>query len=87
MEIVDELLDADISAKAKDIAINSVKPSKNKKYLEDDTLVSQRSLFDTVKDDDIITELNSMDLSSMTPIEALNTLYRLQNKLKNRWEA
>lgn len=84
-EIVDELLDADISAKAKDIAINSVKPSKNKKYLEDDTLVSQMSLFDTVKDDDIITELNSMDLSSMTPIEALNTLYRLQNKLKNRW--
>ena len=53
--------------------------------MEDDTLVSQMSLFDTVKDDDIITELNSMDLSSMTPIEALNTLYRLQNKLKNRW--
>ena len=84
-EIVDELIDADISAKAKDIAMNSVKPSKNKKYLEDDTLVSQMSLFDTVKDDDIINELNAIDLSVMTPIEALNTLYRLQNKLKNRW--
>ena len=25
-------------------------------------------------------------LSSMTPIDALNTLYRLQTKLKNRWQ-
>lgn len=84
-ELVNELSDADISARARDIAINSVKPSKNKKYLEDDTLVSQMSLFDTVKDDDIINELDTMDLSTITPIEALNTLYKLQNKLKNRW--
>ena len=26
-----------------------------------------------------------MDIATMTPLEALNTLYRLQNKLKNRW--
>jgi DNA mismatch repair protein MutS len=26
-----------------------------------------------------------MNLSSMTPIDALNTLYRMQTKLKNRW--
>ena len=43
------------------------------------------SLFDTVKDDDIITELKDLDLGNMTPIDALNTLYKLQNKLKNRW--
>ena len=43
------------------------------------------SLFDTVKDDDILKELESMDLAVMTPIDALNTLYRLQNSLKNRW--
>lgn len=84
-EIVNELVDADISAKARDIAINSVKPSKNKKYLEEDTLISQMSLFDTVRDDDIVDELKNIDLSNMTPIDALNTLYKLQNKLKNRW--
>ena len=43
------------------------------------------SLFDTVKDNDIIDELKDMDISNMTPLDALNTLYRLQNKIKNRW--
>ena len=35
---------------------------------------------------DIIKELGDLELSSMTPIDALNTLYRLQTKLKNRWQ-
>ena len=39
-----------------------------------------------MKDDDIIKELRDLELSSMTPIDALNTLYRLQTKLKNRWQ-
>ena len=43
------------------------------------------SLFDTVKDEDIINELKELDLANLTPIDALNTLYKLQNKLKNRW--
>ena len=43
------------------------------------------SLLDTVKDDDILKELKELDLGNLTPIEALNTLYQLQNKLKNRW--
>ena len=30
-------------------------------------------------------ELKELDLGNLTPIEALNTLYQLQNKLKNRW--
>ena len=45
----------------------------------------QISLFDTVKDDDIITEIRNMDLGNMTPLDALNKLYELQNKVKNRW--
>ena len=48
-------------------------------------IMAQMSLFDTVKDDDIIQELKELDLGNLTPIDALNTLYRLQNKLKNRW--
>ena len=47
--------------------------------------MEQISLFDTVKDDDIITELREMDLSNITPLDALNIMYRLQNKIKNRW--
>ena len=47
--------------------------------------MQQMSLFDTVKSDDIIQELESLELGSMTPIDALNMLYRLQTRLKNRW--
>ena len=43
------------------------------------------SLFDTVKDDDILEELKNVYLSNITPIDALNKLYELQNKIKNRW--
>ena len=46
--------------------------------------MTQISLFDTVKDDDIIDELRSIDIG-MTPLDALNKLYQLQNKVKNRW--
>ncbi len=56
---------------------------KAKKY--DDVDLAQMSLFDTVKDDDVLKELKELDLGNLTPIEALNTLYQLQNKLKNRW--
>ena len=34
------------------------------------------SLFDTVKDDDVIEEIKSLDVSNLTPIDALNTLYQ-----------
>ena len=47
--------------------------------------MAQISLFDTVKDDDVLEELKALDISNLTPIDALNTLYQLQNKLKNRW--
>ena len=43
------------------------------------------SLFDTVKDDDVLNELKEIDVTNLTPIDALNTLYRLTDKLKNRW--
>ena len=43
------------------------------------------SLFDTVRDEDIIRELREIDVQNLTPLDALNTLYQLQNKLKNRW--
>ena len=45
------------------------------------------TLFDTVREDDIIKELRELELGRMTPIDALNILYRFQTKLNNRWEA
>jgi CHASE3 domain sensor protein len=30
-------------------------------------------------------ELKNIDVSNLTPMDALNTIYRLQNKLNNRW--
>ena len=58
---------------------------KKKKEKLDEVDLAQMSLFDTVKDDDILEELKNVDLSNMTPIDALNKLYELQNKIKNRW--
>ena len=48
--------------------------------------LAQMSLFDTVKDDDIIGELLAVDVGNLTPVAALNRLYELQNKAKNRWQ-
>ena len=86
-KLVAELSDADISQKAKDIAQYSKKKEKmNEEYKRVDELeVKQISLFDTVGNDDIIEEIKNIDIGNMTPIDALNTLYRLQSKAKNRW--
>ncbi len=82
-ELVDELSNADITAAINDLA--GTKKPKTKPAHYDEVDLSQMSLFDTVKDDDILEELKNMDISNMTPIEAMNELYRLQNKVKNRW--
>ena len=85
-EIVEELSNEDITARVSEIASKErvvKKKPKVKKY--DDVDIAQMSLFDTVKDDDVLEELKNLDVGNMTPIDALNTIYRLQNKLKNRW--
>ncbi|MBQ9927801.1 MAG: DNA mismatch repair protein MutS [Lachnospiraceae bacterium] len=83
-EIVEQLCDNDILEKVQSIVIEQ-KESKKKPVKYDEVDLSQMSLFDTVKDEDIIEELKEIDISNLTPLDALNTLYRLQNKLKNRW--
>lgn len=84
-EIVEELIHADITERIKDIASHGHEQPKAKPKHYDEVDLAQMSLFDTVKDDDVIDEIKSLDISNLTPIEALNTLYQLQNKLKNRW--
>lgn len=86
-EIVEELVDSDVTVRVSEIASKGPqkpqKKAKSRKYDEVD--LAQFSLFDTVQDDDVLEELKNIDVGNLTPIDALNTIYRLQNKLKNRW--
>ena len=87
-ELVEELSDADITVRAREIAQNSPSASSKRQSVPkpDEVDLLQMTLFDTVKEDDIIKELSEMELGTMTPIDALNTLYCLQTTLKNRWK-
>ena len=84
-ELVEELVSADITATVKDIASEGKKTKPNQPVHYDEVDMEQISLFDTVKDDDVLEELNSIKIVELRPVDALNVLYRLQNKLKNRW--
>ncbi len=86
MELSEELSQADVTTKvSEETRQPSEKHVKVKK--PDDVDMDQLSFFDTVSDEDVMKELQELDLGHMTPIDALNTLYKLQNKLKNRWQA
>ena len=80
-ELVEELSDADITAAVKDLTA----PKKKQKITYDQLDMAQMSLFDTVQDNDIIEEKKNLEIGNLTPMEALNILYNLQNKIKNRW--
>ena len=81
-ELVRELSENDITFRVKDIA----GAEQARETLQADVLeLNQISLFDTVKDDDIIEELKEADIVHMTPVDALVTLQKLQNKIRNRY--
>lgn len=84
-EIVEELVTADITGKVKDITVQGSETKKKTQKKLDEVDLTQFSLFDTVKDDDVLNELKELDISHMTPMDAMNKLYQLQNKLRNRW--
>ena len=84
-EIARQLSDNDILEKVQSITVDQ-KECRHKPVKYDEVDLSQMSLFDTVKDEDVIKELKEIDISTLTPLDALNTLYKLQNKLNNRWQ-
>ena len=84
-ELVEQLVDSDLAARTREIAEGSAPAGHKPVPKPDDVEMSQLTLFDTVREDDIIEELKNLELGNMTPIDALNTLYRMQTKLKNRW--
>ena len=85
MELVNQLSDNDITEKIAGIEAKASGGSRKKVPHYDEVDLAQISLFETTKDEDVIKELESVDISNMTPLDALNTLYRLQSMLKNRW--
>ncbi len=85
-ELVSELVDNDIISKIQSIAVVGGSTTKEKKAIHYDQVdLTQMSLFETTTDEDILKELKELDVSNMTPLDALNTLYKLQNSLNNRW--
>ncbi len=86
-EIVEQLTDNDIIEKIQNITVDVKGDGKTRKQPRlDEVDLAQMSLFDTVTDEDVIKELMEVEVNTMSPLDALNTLYRLQNKLKNRWQ-
>ena len=83
-EICQELIDNNITCGVESLAPQKRIHKRVKKMDEVDQ--NQISLFDTSGDDQILSELKALDLGNYTPIEALNKLYELQGRLKNRWQ-
>ena len=85
-EIVEQLTDNDIIEKIQSITVDVKGEGRVKRQPKlDEVDLAQMSLFDTVTDADIIKELMEVEVNTLAPIDALNVLYKLQNKLKNRW--
>ena len=70
-EIVDQLLENDITDTIKNISVNRAEPQ-----------MEQLSLFSFSQDNSLAEEIAGLDIGNMTPIEAMNKLYELQNKAK-----
>ncbi len=85
-EIVSQLVDNDIIDKIQSIEVNGHSDTKGKSVEHYDQVdLTQMSLFATTTDEDVLRELKELDVSNLTPLDALNTLYKLQNSLNNRW--
>ncbi|QHQ62237.1 DNA mismatch repair protein MutS [Anaerocolumna sedimenticola] len=99
-EIVDELSKNDIAEKARAIHVDkksimkdneditlreqSVSDLTVKTKKRHGEIPDQMSLFDLSSNDDIIMELKELDMNVLTPMEAMNKLYQMQQKVKKR---
>ena len=81
-EIASWLEETDVTDKAKNL---QVRTSAKKKEVVREAVPAEKqmSLFDIyLADHPVLKELAELDVSNMTPIQALNTLYELQKRLK-----
>ena len=80
-----ELSDADITVRARELAQGASQQGKRRVAKADELELKQMSMFDTVSEQEIIKEILELELNRMSPIDALNTLDKLQARLRNRW--
>lgn len=88
-EIVEELSSNDIAEKAKKIDVSTHQEQSLVPAKKAEGKMQQLSMFDTAaaspSSQDIIMEIRELELGKITPIDAMNQLYRLQKKIKDRW--
>ena len=86
-EILEQLTENDIAEKTRQIDVSKDPSKAGKKAVKYNELeLSQMSPFETVDESKIIRSIRELDISNLTPVDALNTLYRLQNELNNTWK-
>ena len=70
---------------------NQFDPALEADYQRESGHMEQLSIFDTnvsgtsSQTEDILFELRDINLSNVTPLDALNMIYKWQNKLQERW--
>lgn len=86
-EIVAELAEHDIVEKAKNIEVKQ--SGQRNKATKMEQPEQQMSIFDGFANmpstEDILLELRDLDMNALTPMDAMNKLYQIQQKVKERW--
>ena len=71
-----KILNPDVAQEAKKIAFMSAAPLFRK---------AVSPVYFRRKREDVLKELSEVEITTLTPLDAMNTLYRLQSKLRNRY--
>ena len=82
-EIATELTGNDLALKTKHLS-HPDENSEPDEFGHEELSSHQFSLFSMSGNEDIITELRDLDLARLTPIDAINKMYQLQQKIKDR---
>ena len=85
-EILNELSAGDIASMIQDIDVTVRDGKLSRKVIkrQDEVDAGQLSFFDSITDAEIVKEIEEIDITMLTPLDGLNLLYQIQNKIKNR---
>jgi DNA mismatch repair protein MutS len=84
-EISEEISENDLIERIQKMNVGTSE-SKSRHESKAPEVYGQMTLFDAVKDEDIINDIKSVDLANLMPLEALNKLSGYQDMLINRWK-
>lgn len=87
-EIAGQLESGDINTVVSMKPAAGISSGRDKGKREETGEMAQLSIFDAVTSfsyEDILFELRDIDLSHVTPMDAMNLVYKWQNKLKDKW--